>query len=91
VNRGEGTLGQLATNRELFDRLNSTTTRLDAMVADLQNGQGTVGQLLQDRQLYENMNGTMAELRTTVAEVRNLVTAIQKDPKRYLNIRVSLF
>ena len=91
MNRGEGTLGQLTTNRELFDRLNSMTTRLDAVVANLQSGEGTVGQLLQDRQLYENMNGTMAELRTTVAEVRNLVTAIQKDPKRYLNIRVSLF
>jgi hypothetical protein len=39
----------------------------------------------------EGSVGFMAELRTTVAEVRNLVTAIQKDPKRYLNIRVSLF
>jgi phospholipid/cholesterol/gamma-HCH transport system substrate-binding protein len=91
LNRGEGTLGQLATNRELFDRLNSVTNRLDAVTANLQAGEGTVGQLLQDRQLYENMNGTVAELRTTVVEVRNLVTAIQKDPKRYLNIRVSLF
>ena len=91
VNRGEGTLGQLATNRELFDRLNSITTRLDGVIGNLQQGQGTAGALLQDKQLYENMNGTMVELRSTVVEVRNLVAAIQKDPKRYLDIHVSLF
>jgi phospholipid/cholesterol/gamma-HCH transport system substrate-binding protein len=65
--------------------------RLDTVVADLQQGQGTVGQLLQDKQLYENMNSTVAELRSTVVQVRELVEAIQADPKRYLNIRVSLF
>ena len=91
MNRGEGTLGQLATNRELFDRLNSVTNRLDGVVSNLQQGQGTAGQLLQDKQLYENMNSTVVELRTTVVEVRNLIAAIQKDPKKYLNIRVSLF
>ena len=91
MNRGEGTLGQLANNRELFDRLNSMTDRLDKVVAGLQQGQGTAGQLLQDKQLYENMNGTVIELRTTVVEVRKLVAAIQADPKKYLNIRVSLF
>jgi phospholipid/cholesterol/gamma-HCH transport system substrate-binding protein len=91
MNRGEGTLGQLTTNRELFDRLNSMTDRLDKVVASLQQGQGTAGQLLQDKQLYENMNGTVVELRTTVVEVRKLVAAIQADPKKYLNIRVSLF
>jgi phospholipid/cholesterol/gamma-HCH transport system substrate-binding protein len=91
MNRGDGTLGQLSTNRELFDRLNSMTNRLDAVVANLQQGQGTAGQLLQDKQLYENMNSTVVELRTTVVEVRNHVAAIQKDPKKYLNIRVSLF
>jgi phospholipid/cholesterol/gamma-HCH transport system substrate-binding protein len=91
MDRGEGTLGQLATNRELFDRLNSVTGRLDGVVTNLQQGQGTAGQLLQDKQLYENMNSTVVELRSTVMEVRNLVTAIQADPKKYLNIRVSLF
>jgi phospholipid/cholesterol/gamma-HCH transport system substrate-binding protein len=98
MNRGEGTLGQLATNRELFDRLNSMTTRFDAVAESLQQGQGTAGQLLQDRQLYENMNAAVLELRTTAGEfgttateVRNLVMAIRADPKKYLNIKVSLF
>ena len=58
--------------------------RLDKVMASLQQGEGTAGQLLQDKQLYENMNGTMAEVRSLVAEIK-------KDPRRYLNVRVSLF
>jgi phospholipid/cholesterol/gamma-HCH transport system substrate-binding protein len=84
INRGEGTLGKLATDQELYNRLNSVSERLDKVVAGLQQGEGTAGQLLRDKQLYENMNGTMVEL-------RDLVAAIRKDPKRFLNVRVSLF
>jgi phospholipid/cholesterol/gamma-HCH transport system substrate-binding protein len=84
INRGEGTLGKLTTDQELYNRLNSVSDRLDKVVASLQQGEGTAGQLLRDKQLYENMNGTMAEL-------RDLVAAIRKDPKRFLNVRVSLF
>jgi phospholipid/cholesterol/gamma-HCH transport system substrate-binding protein len=84
INRGEGTLGKLATDQELYNRLSSVSDRLDKVVAGLQQGEGTAGQLLRDKQLYENMNGTMVEL-------RNLVAAIRKDPKRFLNVRVSLF
>jgi phospholipid/cholesterol/gamma-HCH transport system substrate-binding protein len=91
LNRGEGTLGQLATNDELFNRFNSAAGRLDAVFDGLQQGDGTAGMLLRDKQLYENMNATMVELRATLADTRQLITAIQNDPKRYLNIRVSLF
>jgi phospholipid/cholesterol/gamma-HCH transport system substrate-binding protein len=84
ITRGEGTLGKLATDQELYNRFNSAADRLDKVVAALQTGEGTAGQLLRDKQLYENMNGTMVEL-------RDLVAAIRKDPKRFLNVRVSLF
>ena len=84
INRGEGTMGKLITERELYDRLNSMTTRLDQVMATLQAGEGTAGRLLQDRQLYENMTGAVAEL-------QRLIAAIRADPKRYLNVKVSLF
>lgn len=84
INRGEGTLGKLTTNDELFNRLNSMTDRVDKLMASLQQGQGTAGQLLQDKQLYENMNGAVGEL-------KGLLNDIRADPKKYLNVRVSLF
>jgi|SRR5688572_21782856 len=84
ISRGEGTAGKLMTDQELYNRFSSVADRLDKVMAGIQQGDGTMGQLLRDKQLYENMNGTMAE-------VRNLVSDIRKDPKRYLNVRVSLF
>jgi phospholipid/cholesterol/gamma-HCH transport system substrate-binding protein len=88
---GEGTLGQLSTNRELFDHLNSMSGRIDGVMAGLQQGEGTVGMALKDKQLFENMNAAVVQLRETLQATQTLLTAIQSDPKKYLNIRVSLF
>ncbi len=82
--RGEGTAGKLLTDDELFGRLNSTAARLDDISTRLAAGQGTAGMLLQDRQLYENMSAAVTEL-------RGLVSDIRKDPKKFLNVKVSLF
>ena len=84
LNRGEGTAGKLITDATLFNRLNSVTERFDQLMTKLNDGEGTAGQLLKDRQLYENMNGAVNDLRA-------LITAISKDPKKYLNVKVSIF
>jgi phospholipid/cholesterol/gamma-HCH transport system substrate-binding protein len=84
INQGQGTAGKLVTDAALYNRLNSLSDRFDQLLARLNDGQGTAGQLLKDKQLYENMNGVVADLRT-------LVDAIKKDPKKYLNVRVSIF
>ena len=84
LNKGEGTAGRLMTDQALYNRFNSLAERLDNVVAGLQQGDGTAGQLLRDKQLYENMNNVVSEL-------RNLVTDIRQDPRKYLNVRVSLF
>ena len=84
LDRGEGTAGKLLTDDALYQRLDSVTARLDTLVKNLSDGQGTAGQLLHDKQLYENMN-------QTVSEVRSLIGDIRKDPKKYLNVKVSIF
>ena len=84
LSRGEGTAGKLLTDQQLYDRFNSVAGRIDKLTADLQQGEGAAGQLLQNKQLYENMNGAANELRGLIADIR-------KDPKKYLNVRVSIF
>jgi phospholipid/cholesterol/gamma-HCH transport system substrate-binding protein len=84
LSKGQGTAGALLNERELYDRMNSMMSRVDQVTAALQKGEGTAGQLLHDKQLYENMNATMAEL-------RKLIAAISADPKKYLNVKVSIF
>ncbi len=84
LNKGEGTAGKLLTDAALYERLDALTERLDRLVDRLDQGQGTAGQLLQDKRLYENMNGAAGELRALLADVR-------KDPKKYLNMKLSIF
>lgn len=84
LNRGEGTAGKLLTDQAVYDRLNAITERVDKLVGAIQTGQGTAGQLVNDKQLYDNMNGAATELRSLIADIR-------KDPRKYLNVRVSIF
>ena len=91
LNKGQGTLGQLTTNRELFDKLSAMSDSLNKVMGGLEQGNGTAGMVLKDKQLYENMNAAVIELRGTLQDTRTLLAAIQKDPKRYLNIKVSIF
>ena len=42
-----GTVGQLLTNRALYDQLNGTLGRANAMLARFQNPNGGVGRMLQ--------------------------------------------
>jgi phospholipid/cholesterol/gamma-HCH transport system substrate-binding protein len=84
LNKGEGTMGKLLTDKELYDRFNSLAARLDRLTGELEKGRGSAGQFLHDKQLYDNMNGAANELRSLIGEIR-------KDPKKYLNVRVSIF
>jgi len=84
LNRGEGSAGKLLTDQQLYDRFTNVSTRLDQLVSGIENGRGTAGQLLKDQRLYENMNQAAGEMRALIAEIR-------KDPKKYLNVRVSIF
>ena len=84
LSRGEGTAGKLLTDQQLYDRFNSVALRIDKLTTDLEQGQGTAGQLLHDKQLYENMNGAANELKALIGDIR-------KDPKKFLNVRVSIF
>jgi phospholipid/cholesterol/gamma-HCH transport system substrate-binding protein len=84
INNGQGTAGKVIADSALYDHLDSMTDRLDKVIASLQQGQGTAGQFLQDKRFYENMNASAEELRKLVADIR-------ADPKKYLNVRVSIF
>jgi phospholipid/cholesterol/gamma-HCH transport system substrate-binding protein len=53
--RGEGTMGQLMTNRTLYDRLTATMGQLNATLARIQNSQGTLGRLIDDPTMYNRL------------------------------------
>jgi phospholipid/cholesterol/gamma-HCH transport system substrate-binding protein len=84
MNRGDNTFGKLLTEKELYDRLNGSVNRLDQTLKNLNDGQGTAGQLLHNKEMYDNMNAAANELKGLIADIR-------RDPKKYLNVKVSIF
>ena len=82
--RGEGTAGKLIHDPALYNRLDSVTAKLDELLTDLNQGQGTAGQLLRDKRLYDTLTDA-------ATEIRSLISDIRKDPRKYLNVKVSIF
>ena len=69
--RGEGTLGQLVTNRVLYDQLNSTLGRANGMLAQFQNPNGTVGRMLSDPALYNRLMGVISSTDSLVISLNS--------------------
>jgi phospholipid/cholesterol/gamma-HCH transport system substrate-binding protein len=84
INSGQGTLGMMVNNQAFAKKLQDTVTQLDAILAQANQGKGTVGQLIKNPALYNHLNSV------TVSS-NQLITAILKDPKKYLSIKLHIF
>lgn len=71
IARGEGTVGQLLTNRELYDQFNTTLSGASRVMARLQNPNGTFGRLIDDPALYRNMTRMLSSLDTLLVSVNS--------------------
>ena len=60
--RGEGTMGQLLTNRTLYDQLSATLGQLNSLLVRLERPNGTFGRLIDDPTLYHNLTSVLAQL-----------------------------
>lgn len=69
--RGQGTMGQLLTNRAMYDQLTSAVARANALFANLQNPNGTLGRMLNDPTLYHRLTNTVASLDSTLTAVNS--------------------
>lgn len=61
--------------------LNRSTTSLESVLGRIERGEGTLGKLSRDESLYDNLN-------RAAANTNALVEDIQKNPKKYINVRV---
>lgn len=69
--KGQGTMGQLLTNRAMYDQLTGAMTRANALFASLQNPNGTFGRILNDPTLYTRLSGTVSTLDSTLKLVHS--------------------
>jgi len=84
VNSGHGAIGMMVNDQAFAKKLQDTVTQLDSILAQANQGKGTVGQLIKNPTLYNNLNDM------TVSS-NQLITAIRKDPKKYLSIKLHIF
>lgn len=87
--RGEGTVGQLLTNRALYDQLNGTIARANQMLARFQNPDGTVGKLLNDPTLYNRLTsviGTTDSLMMSLNSSKGTAGLLLRDTTLYTNM-----
>ncbi len=84
VNAGKGGLGVMAKDPEFAAKLKDSVTKLDDLLTQIDSGQGSVGKLVKDPALYNDSD-------KMINSATDLVTAIRKDPKKYLVIHFKIF
>jgi phospholipid/cholesterol/gamma-HCH transport system substrate-binding protein len=89
ITKGEGTLGQLVTNRQLYDQLNATLSRTSSLMARLENPRGTIGRLLDDPSLYNSLNRTVASADSIISQINRsngTVAKLLRDDTLYVHL-----
>ncbi len=80
VNRGEGTLGKIATDKELYRNLNDLSANLTRLVADLQKNQERIVASL------ERSSKALKDVSDQVTANTGTLGKIMNDPKLYDNL-----
>jgi phospholipid/cholesterol/gamma-HCH transport system substrate-binding protein len=86
---GKGTVGQLLTNRAMYDQLTGAMARANALFASLQNPNGTFGRMMNDPTLYVNLTSTVATLDSTLRVVssdQGSIGRLMRDTTLYTNL-----
>lgn len=69
--QGRGTVGQLVTNRALYDQFVGTMSRANVMLTKLQNPNGTFARLLEDPTLYNRFVGVVSSADSLVVSLND--------------------
>ncbi len=81
---GKGAVGMLMKDPAFARKLDHAVTQMDLLLSNVNAGKGTLGKLATNDEAYQNMN-------TLLTTSTDLVTAIRKNPKKYLVIRLKIF
>jgi phospholipid/cholesterol/gamma-HCH transport system substrate-binding protein len=90
---GEGTIGQLMTNRTLYDKFVGTMGRANTVMARLENPNGTIGRLLNDPTAYNKLvavvgsaDSLVKSLNATVNDRNGTIGKLMHDDSLYIHL-----
>ena len=93
VESGQGSIGKLIYDPNLYNRLNSTVNEFQDLVNQVNNGRGTLGKLFSDDQLYNKANATVDKLNGILDDLnagKGTAGKFLKDPTLYDNANITI-
>ena len=71
IDTGEGTLGKLINDEEIYFQANKTLKTLNYLTEKVATGEGSLGKLVNDDKLYNSINELSENLNSVVAKVNS--------------------
>ena len=88
VESGQGSIGKLIYDPQLYNRVNATVSEFQNLVNDIAQGNGSLGKLIENDELYNKANGTIEKINQLIDEVNagnGTIGKFLKDPSLYNN------
>lgn len=88
VESGQGSVGKLIYDKQLYVNLNNAVLQVQGILADINNGKGSIGKLLKDETLYTKLNDSIDKLNGLIEGVnagQGTLGKLVKDPTLYNN------
>jgi len=71
INRGQGSIGKLIKDPSLYNHLDETVAKVDAMATSIQQGQGSIGKLVISDDLYNKADSAIGKVDDAMSAVRD--------------------
>ena len=88
IERGEGSIGKVIYDPELYNRLNTTVSQVQSLVGQISEGKGSVGKLIASDELYNKLDDSINKINKLVDQIdqgSGTVGKLLKDPSLYNN------
>jgi phospholipid/cholesterol/gamma-HCH transport system substrate-binding protein len=88
VESGQGSVGKLIYDPDLYDRLNATVSEFKGLIDDVKNGQGSLGPLLTSDEAYKKAIAAIDKLNVIIDELqqgKGTAGKLLKDEELYAN------
>lgn len=88
IEQGQGTIGKLIQDDQLYNRLNATLAELQTVANNISSGKGSIGKLVNDDELYNKANASVDKLNKIMDDIeagQGTVGKLVKDPSLYNN------
>jgi phospholipid/cholesterol/gamma-HCH transport system substrate-binding protein len=89
INKGNGSLGKFVKDPQLYNHLDETMQKVDAIAASVQQGQGSLGKLVTSDDLYNKTDSVMGKVDDAMSAVHDQKGTLGKivyDPTMYNHV-----